>query len=84
MKYLILLIPILMSAKGCDAIKLGDEVAVVYPSHNLARKRSVISTCPIQVSSATDMSMSDLPDGGCWIPAEQCGEYTKKYESKCN
>lgn len=79
---LFLIVFLLMGAKSCRDYPLkGDTVASLYPSKDLVRIRTVINSCPLKVTSATNASISSLPDGGCWIPPEQCEKYARDFES---
>lgn len=83
MKYLLIFLMVPFYMGGCQEYELeGHTVAKIYPQHNLARVRTITQSCPLRVSSATHVAISDLPAGGCWVPQEQCDKYFNDYESK--
>lgn len=85
MKHLLFLptaIIFLMSAKGCKSYPIeGNTVGIIYPNHNVARIRTIQNSCPLKVSDAKTVPLTEL-SGWCVVPPEECARYTRDYESK--
>lgn len=72
----------LFSVSGCKTYRLeGDQVAMIYPQHGIARVRTITNSCPLKVTEAREIVIQEL-DGWCAVPPDQCAKYTRDYETK--
>ena len=76
------LLVISLSLTGCFDIK-GDDVAFIYPKEGIANVRQFANNCPIQVTPAKTVDISELTGWVC-IPPEKAAKYRREYEKDCN
>ena len=68
---------------GCFDIT-GSTTAFIYPDEGIARIRTITNKCPIQVSQAETVPISQLTGWVC-IPPDEAAEFRREYEKKeCN
>lgn len=73
---------VLMSTKSCSYDPTGTEAAFIYPKENIANVYEVTERCPIKVSPATTVPLSDLEGWICTRPSK-VQEIRREFNSTC-